>query len=108
MVISFQLEKPLNHLLKEGFVYTFRIKKRKRIGKDWFNKGRLLKKSGDCNIYLIDEYNFDMYNIPFAGFLYKYTLYSGFDSVFEWNRNIFILNKHKQVLKGYLYRVDLR
>ncbi|MBA7490889.1 hypothetical protein ES702_01432 [subsurface metagenome] len=105
MVISFSLEKPLNHLLNEGFVYTFRIKKRKRVGRDWFNVGRLQKKKGDCNIYLIGEFNY--YN-NLAEFLYKYIKYSGFDSQIEWVKHIVKLNKYRPIINGYLYRVDLR
>lgn len=118
MVITFSLEKPLNHLLNTKYIYTFRIKKRKRIGKNWFNDGRLKKKIGNCYISLRDAYDYYLitdkerpvffigskYTV-FSQFLRPYHKNSGFDSIDEWIDAIIKLNKGKIPLTGYIYLV---
>ena len=44
MVISFSVGEARKQLLEKGEVYTFRFKRRKRVGKDWSNLKRGTKK----------------------------------------------------------------
>ncbi len=102
MVISFSVKEARNHLLKEGFVYTFRWKERKNIGKNWANKGRLKGKIANVYIHkprLIETVS-DL-NIYVSG--------SGFKTKKEWFDVIMSMNIPKSMhgFIGYLYKVSV-
>ena len=91
--ISFMYEEPRNQLEKNGSVYTLRLKKRKTVGKGWYNYHRGDIKRGDVYIKFIDDFlNRDEK-------LERYVKGSGFSSLKEW------LKKAKK--SRYLYKVRI-
>ena len=78
MVISFMVEEARNHLEKHGLVYTLRPKKRKRVGKDWYNHFRGDTKKGSVFIRYIGNYE------TRENKLIVKCDYSGFRTVKEW------------------------
>jgi hypothetical protein len=100
MVISFSVGEARKQLLEKGEVYTFRFKRRKRIGKDWANSGRGTKKITDVFIEEIGEYN------PTAE-LKPYVQKSGFKNLWDWQDAIIELSEinHAAIREGWLYRV---
>ena len=98
MVMIFQSKKALEFLLKNGFVYTLRLK-RKRTGRDWITDRRGGKKIADVNIEFVSVIRANNIND-----LEKYVPYSGFKSLDEWLIEAFKLNGS---LPLYLYKVKL-
>lgn len=94
-VISFEVEEAKNYLEKHGFVYTLRLKKRKRVGKGWYNYFRTDVKRGNVFIKFIG--NFCTFNRK----LEPYVKNSGFNSLEEW------LKKAKKANYLNLYKVHI-
>ena len=105
MVISFKDERVRNHLLDNGMVYTYRkgYKRRKQLGNDWANSGRLTKKIADVTVNAIDP----VMDVELHDALQSYVDKSGFKSTGDWINSIYKLNK-KIPLCGWIYRVDIR
>jgi len=109
MVMSFQNQQVLNFLLARGVVYTFRVKKRKHLGKDWINAKRGLPKIANVNVHFVKD-------VKVMRDLEPYIENSGFGSLQEWLDAILDLagetvyngliydDKHRS---GVLYRVSL-
>lgn len=93
MVIIFDNKKARQFLIDHGYIYTLRLVKRKRVGKDWCNYFRTDKKRH--NVFI----EFQGY-VDHDGFLSFYRRESGFSSVEEW----------KKAAKGsrFLYLVSIR
>lgn len=102
MVIQFNDSKAREYLLTHGHVYTFRTRKRKRIGKDWACITRGNPKFADVNITLIREIENALF-----GALKPYVKHSGFDCVAEWITAIIRVNPRVNFLMGYLYLVEM-
>ena len=100
MVIFFSVPEARNQLLNEGVVYTFRWNKRKNVGKNWANKGRLTSKIAD--VY-IDEPRL----IESDSDLALYVSQSGFKNVKDWIAVIMSMNKQFNQMHGYLYKVTV-
>ena len=101
MVIQFSHEKPRNHLLTHGRVYTFREKKRIRTGKDWASSGRGKPKIADVNIRFVHRIHDRN-----LGALKRYEKDSGFKYADEWITAIMNITKSKTI-DGYLYLVEV-
>jgi len=99
MVMIFQSEKARSFLLENGFVYTFRVHRRKHTGKDWMTGKRGGRKIADVFIQEVGCFR--------PTWLMPYTEYSGFDSYEEWQTEIVKLNKGVYPCKGWLYKVSL-
>ena len=99
MVISFSHPLARAQLLEKGRVYTFRKKRRKKVGNDWANEGRLKPKM--CNVHIIEVGEVDI------GDLSLYAYESGFKSSTEWYKAIMELNGGKWDVqrKGWLYHI---
>jgi len=97
MPIVFSSEKPRKQLLEHGIVYTFRAKRRKRVGDNWAKSSRNGTKI--CDVY-IEE-------IDLIGSLrlMPYVKLSGFDDLGEWVLEIIRLNEGKILARGWLYKV---
>ena len=93
MVISFSVKEARNHLEKYGLVYTLRLNKRARVGKDWYNYFRGDTKKGDVFIRYIGNYE------TIEDKLIVKCGYSGFRTVKEW--------LEKAGKSRYLYRVTM-
>jgi len=102
MVISFSHPLARAQLLEKGRVYTFRKNRRKKVGNDWANEGRLKPK-------LCDVYIGEMGQIT-IGELYFYESESGFENSVEWLKAIEDLNGGPWDLnkRGWLYHVQRR
>lgn len=98
MVIIFKNKKARDFLLRKGFVYTLRPK-RKRVGRDWLTDKRGGKKIAEVKIEFIKMITKD--NIED---LKEYAPYSGFESLDEWLKEAYKLNGS---LPLALYRVIL-
>lgn len=111
MVISFSSESARNHLLENGWVYTFRKGSiRKGIGKDWANSGRGTKKIADVDIELVRGIYLESHPDPrarFRKFLNPFVKHSGFSSTDEWIDEIYSLNRWRYPEGGWLYKVSL-
>ena len=93
MPISFGYIEPRNRLKINGFVYSLRPFKRKRLGFNWYNYYRNGEKQGNVSISFIGDF------LDKDQELEEYVKDSGFNSLDEW------LKKAK---KGrYLYKVIL-
>lgn len=101
MVMIFQSNKARGFLLRTGFVYTFRTKKRKEMGRDWINEKRGGKKIANVFILKIKEIN-DIDDLE------RYVPQTGFDSLKEWKDEITNMNGGKLPDSGYLYLVQVR
>jgi hypothetical protein len=102
MVIQFSDLKARKHLLEKGYVYTFRTKQRKRVGKDWASSGRGKPKVADVDIKLVKV---------LEGVLWRplkdYVEDSGFKAVAEWVTAIVNVNPSISCSRGFLYRVEV-
>lgn len=102
MVMSFQNQQALNFLLAKGYVFTFREKRRTKLGKDWINAKRGLPKVANVNIRFIRKVTNIMDLMP-------YVENSGFKNLVQWNIAITeVTGLHTKEVKGFLYRVSLR
>jgi hypothetical protein len=97
MVVIFQGGKALNHLLRHGVVFTFKVHRRK-TGRDWITDRRGGRKIAD--VIVEEEGEFAPSNLGL------YVEYSGFSTLGEWIEEICRLNKRLPE-KGWLYRVTL-
>lgn len=93
MPISFGYIEPRNRLEINGFVYSLRPFKRKRLGFNWYNYYRNGEKQGDVSISFIGDF------LDKDQELEEYVIDSGFNSLGEW------LKKAK--IGRYLYKVIL-
>ena len=98
MVMIFQSEKALNHLMKYGYVFSFRVNRRKKNGYDWIARRR----RGKAIAYVTVK---EIAKIPISD-LSHYLFESGFDSVNEWVEEIKLLNGYVPD-SGYIYFVKL-
>ena len=104
MVISLRVTQAREYLQSNGFVYTFRQRRRKHLGKDWANKGRGMKKEFDV---IIEEVGaIDNENI--RGGLRPYAEHSGFGTENRWLRAIIGLGHFQFEGEGWLYKVTLK
>lgn len=104
MVISFSVPRVREYLMTNGFVYTYRKRERKRLGKTWMNSGRGKKKIADVIIKEVRRVN----NEYLIEQIREYSAHSGFDSVEQWKRVILNLNKNQLGGHGWLYKVTLQ
>lgn len=99
MVIGFSHPKARHQLLECGVVYTARKRRRKNVGRNWANKGRLTGKIADVYIAYMGEVK--------VSELGPYVAQSGFPGLHEWYLAIkgyipdISMNK-----KVHLYRVE--
>lgn len=102
MVISFSSPQARTQLLEKGRVYTFRKNRRKKVGYDWANEGRLKPKL--CDVHIIEMGQISI------GQLYLYNYESGFETSTDWFKEIMRLNGGKWDIKkkGWLYHVELQ
>jgi len=102
MVIQFSDPKARKHLLEKAYVYTFRMKQRKRGGRDWASSGRGKPKVADVDIKLVKV---------LEGVLWRplkdYVKDSGFKAVAEWVTAIVNVNSNVSCSRGFLYRVEV-
>jgi hypothetical protein len=95
--VIFQSRKALDHLLRHGAIFTFRVCKIK-TGKDWVTDRRGGRKIAD--VVVEEEGEFAPSNLGL------YVEYSGFRALGEWTEEICRLNKRLPE-KGWLYKVTL-
>ena len=104
MVIIFQSEKPRRFLLENGIVFTFRLHRRKSVGRDWMTDRRGGRKIADVYVEEVGLFN--------SLKLDPYVPYSGFASVEEWNEEIKRILKWDKLppngWRGWLYEVSLK
>ena len=87
MVISFNAKRVRDFLFSNGFIYTFRTRKRKRVGKDWMRKRKRSKlKMADVYIEFVKK-------VKCGKDLEQYLPNSGFATLEEWNTEIKKLHK---------------
>ena len=101
MVICFSVKQAREHLMREGYVYTFRWNERKNIGKNWANSGRTTSKIANVNI---DEPRL----IESPSDLDIYVADSGFNTKKDWLDVIMSMSKHLKTfnqMHGYMYLV---
>jgi len=101
MPIQFVDDRARGHLLKHGQVYTFRTRKRKRVGRDWACEKRGSPKFADVRITFVREVKDALF-----GALKPYAKHSGFDYVADWVTAIMRLNPG-DVTEGFLYLVEV-
>ena len=100
----FSSEKAREFLLKNGLVYTYRMKQRKQIGDDWMTDKRGGHKITDILVY---PGSFVVSEIQLLGYVNQ----SGFSSLRDWLNEIALLthaDKDNMSLCGWLYKVTLR
>jgi len=98
MVMIFVDPKPRNFLLNEGLVYTFRVKRRKKLGNDWLTDKRGGRKI--ANIIVLEMLEIQPEDLSsFVG-------WSGFSTLEEWHEAIKRINGFIPS-KGWLYLVLL-
>lgn len=100
MVIIFENEKARKYLLKEGFVYTLRKRKRKRIGKDWMTDRRQGHKIADVHIEEVGSWTGKDWRI-----LEPFVKDSGFTSIEEWMDVVTEFSRGEMPKRGWIYRV---
>jgi hypothetical protein len=98
MVMIFQSEEAGRFLLEKGVVFTFRVKRRKKLGKDWITYKRGRRRIANV---LVEEGKFK------SSELSLYVEYSGFSSLQEWIGEIKRLNGGRLPAEGWLYKVTL-
>lgn len=98
MVMIFNSEKARGSLLENGVVFTFRARRRKRVGDDWITDKRGHPKIAD--VFIEEVGNVDPYALGVS------VEYSGFESLKEWFDEIKRLNKGTLPQKGWLYKVS--
>ncbi len=95
----FASEKAREFLLKNGDVYSFRVK-RHNVGRDWVTDRRGGKKIADIYIVEVGQTK--------PSLLQDFVSRSGFSSLPEWIQEIKKLNKeHKEDVEGWLYHVNV-
>lgn len=105
MVISFQSKGPRNRLLKKGFVFTVRLKRRKRTGHDWMNFRRGGSKIANVLIFELAQISHNS-RMCYLEQLAPFTSWSGFLLADEWITEIVRLNRGKfPKVAGWLYLV---
>jgi len=101
-VMIFKSSKALRHLLEHGFVFSFRTKQRKYLGKCWITDKRGGRKIINA---IVEDVEF-IY--PFCKeALELYYEYSGFDSAEEWADEIIKLNRGVIPTAGWIYKVEV-
>ena len=100
MVMIFQLEKARDFLLRNGYVFTFRINRVKKEGNDWMNAKRTGKKIADIHVTLCGRHITERE-------LEDYVLDSGFSTLGDWHEEIRRLNNGKLPYYGHIYYVEL-
>lgn len=101
VVISFSVKRVRDFLFSNGFVYTFRTRKRKRVGKDWMRKRKRSKlKMADVYIEFVKQ-------VKSGKELEPYVQNSGFATLQEWNTGIRKLHKKLGTPNGWLYKVTI-
>lgn len=95
----FQSEKARRFLLENGVVFTFRAKRRKKLGEDWIADRRGGHKIADV---LVEEEG--MFRPQELGL---YVEYSGFSTLEEWIEEMKRLNGGMLPSEGWLYKVTL-
>jgi len=111
MVFIFTSEKARNHLLREGFVYTLRARRRSiEFGEDWFTDKRSGRKIADVHVARVIDFPVNLKEglIPLKAFLEAYVKHSGFASVDEWIDEFKRLNRPHRITHLWLYRVSLK
>jgi len=93
----FQSEKARRFLLENGVVFTFRAKRRKKLGEDWITDRRGGRKIAD--ILVEEEGKFKPQDLGL------YVKYSGFSTLEEWIEEIKRLNGGRLPAEGRLYKV---
>ena len=99
MVMIFQSEKARRFLLENGVVFTFRAKRRKKLGRDWITDRRGGHKIAD--ILVEEEGKFKPQELDLN------VEYSGFNTLEEWIGEIKRLNGGRLPSEGWLYKVTL-
>ena len=95
----FQSEKARRFLLENGVVFTFRAKRRKKLGRDWISDRRGGRKI--ANVLVEEEGKFKPQELGL------YVEYSGFSTLEEWIEEIRRLNRGKLPAEGWLYKIAL-
>jgi len=97
--VIFQSEKARRFLLENGVVFTFRSKRRKKLGEDWITDRRGGHKIAD--VLVEEERKFKPQELGL------YVEYSGFSTLEEWIGEIERLNGGRLPAEGWLYKVTL-
>ena len=84
--------------MENGVVFTFRAKRRKRLGREWITDRRGGRKIVDV---IVEEGRFKPSELSL------YVEYSGFKSLEEWLEEIGRLNGGDLPAEGWLYKVTL-
>ena len=95
----FKSEKTRRFLLQNGVVFTFRAKRRKRLGRNWITDRR----GGKRIAYILIEEE----GVFKPSQLHLYVDYSGFSTLEEWIKEIERLNRGRLPAEGWLYKVTL-
>lgn len=100
--MGFQSDEAFEFLEENGFVYSFRTKKREYEGDVWVRRQRGGKKEFDANVTLIKEVDayLDVELEPFADC-------SGLEDVFSWIATI--VQMHGEIdgqITGYIFKVE--
>ena len=101
-MISFSVQEARNQLLKEGIVYTFRWKRRKKTGKDWATDKRNNPKIADVYIEEIGRVRANWNDLE------MYATQSGFKDAIQWYLQIQKMPHKGGLLWGWLYKVTIR
>jgi hypothetical protein len=101
MVIIFQSEKARDFLLFWGWVFTFRTRKRKKLGRDWMTDRRGGKK-------IVDVWVLYWAKVHISKLTRQHVKYSGFETKKEWLEEIKRLNHGILPEVGYVYKVEKR
>ena len=106
MVIIFQSERALKHLLQHGLVYTVRLRRRKRVEcLDWVTDRRGGRKIADVYVCLVGGCGGTVE--AWKHNLWAWVDRSGFKTVDEWVDEILRLNRGKTG-QAWIYLVKLR
>lgn len=95
-MIIFSNHKARERLLKKGIVYTFRVRRRRKLGRDWATDRYGGKKI--CNVMVFEVGSYAPKQ------LYPFVKESGFNSLDEWVEEIKSLNDGLPET-GWLYLV---
>ena len=99
MVMIFQSEKARRFLLENGVVFTFRAKRRKKLGRDWITDRRGGRKNSRHPSGGRGKVQASRSGL--------YVEYSGFSTLEEWIGEIKKLNGGRLPSGGWLYKVTL-